>query len=170
MKNLKVPLMKQKTEISCGITALRMVLNYLGKNVSSKKIIKKVGGLKKDGVSTISLAEFANNVGFETEIYSFNNKLSKGKAKIKKPSKSTIIKFLRKNLPIILAVNSSILYNEKKSDKGHFIVITNYEKRKFWYNDPYNGKQHKIKEKYLISALNKNALNSSAYLLTLKKQ
>lgn len=97
MENLKVPLMKQKAENSCGITALRMVLNYLGKNVSLKKIIREVGGLKKYGISTINLTEFANNIGFETEVYSFNNKLSKGKAKIKKPTKSIIIKFLRKN-------------------------------------------------------------------------
>ncbi len=167
MKNLAVPLLKQN-KMTCGITALRMVLLYFGKNISSEEIIKKVGGIKKYGVRTIKLAEFAKNLGFKVYCYSYNKKLAKGKARIKKPSKLDIIKFLKKKLPVIISVRSFLLFNEEPSKAGHFIVITKYEKGRFWYNDPDDGKQHKIKEDELLFAWFNNILDSSAYLLVLQ--
>lgn len=169
MDKVKVPLLKQKTKLDCGIVALRMVLKYFKTDISSDKIIKSIKGIKKYGVRTIKLAEFAQGIDFKTEVYSYNRKLSHGKVKIRKPSKSIILNFLRKKLPVILAVNSSILYGKKKSEMGHFIVVSRYIDGKFWYNDPNDGKQHETEESKLMSALTANALNSSAYLLVLKK-
>lgn len=167
MQRLSVPLMKQG-KLECGPTALRMVLHYFGKEVSSKEIIKEIGGIKKYGVRTIKLADFAQKLGFKVYCYSYNNKLSKGKAEIKKPAKSGIIKFLKKKLPVIIAVRQFLLFNEEPSDMGHFIVITEYENGKFWYNDPEDGKLHQIKEDDLIFAWYNNILDSSAYLLVLQ--
>ncbi len=167
MKKLSVPLLKQ-TKSSCGVTSLRMVFQYFGKDVSSKKIIQKIGGLKKYGVKTIKLADFAEDFGFKIEAYSYNKKKAKGKAIIKKPSKTDIIKFLRKKLPVIIAVNAFILHNKGPLTMGHFIVITKYEKGKFWYNNPHDGKSHTIKEETLLFAWHNNILDSSAYLLVLK--
>lgn len=167
MKNLPVPLLKQG-KLECGPTALRMVLQYFGKKVSNMAIVKKIGGIKKYGVRTIKLADFAERLGFKVYCYSANRKLAKGEAKIKKPAKSDIIRFLKKKLPVIITVRQFLLYHEKPSDMGHFIVITKYENGQFWYNDPEDGKQHKIKEEDLMLAWLNNVSDSSAYLLVIQ--
>jgi len=167
MKRIPVPLLKQN-KMTCGPTALRMVISYFGKQVSEEEILQKIGGIKKFGVRTIKLADFAKSLGFKTYCYSYNKKLSKGKAEIKKPSKFDILKFLKKKIPVILSVRSFILFNKKPSNNGHFIIITKYEKGEFYYNDPNDGKKHKIKEADLLFAWYNHILDSSGYLLALR--
>lgn len=167
MQKLSIPLLKQG-KLECGPTALKMVLHYFDKGVSLNEIIKKIGGIKKDGVRTIKLADFAQKLGFKVYCYSYNKKLSKGKAEIKKPTKSDIIKFLKKKLPVIIGVRSFLLFNKEQSDMGHCIVITKYEKGTFYYNDPRDGKRHQIKESDLMFAWHNHVLDSSAYLLVLQ--
>ena len=167
MKRLSVPLLKQG-RLECGPTALRMVMAYFGKNVASKDVIKGVGGIKRYGVKTIELADFSRELGFKVTCYSSNRKLAKGRAKIKNPDKKDIIKFLDRRMPVIAAVRSHLLYNKRPSKMGHFLVITKYQKGKFWYNDPRDGLQHKIADNVLMGALIDNAKDSSAYLLVLE--
>lgn len=167
MQKLSVPLFKQN-KLQCGPTALRMVLYYFDKEISQDEIIRKIGGIKKYGVRTIKLSDFAQKLGLKTYCYSYNKKLSKGKAEIKKPAKSDIIKFLKKKLPVIITVRQFLLFDKEPSNLGHFIVITKYENGRFWYNDPEDGKLHKIKEDELMFAWFNNVLDSSAYLLTLQ--
>jgi ABC-type bacteriocin/lantibiotic exporter with double-glycine peptidase domain len=167
MKKLSVPLLKQG-KLECGPTALRMVLKYFDRDASLKEITRGTGGIKTTGVRTVKLADFAKSLGFKVECYSCNKKLAKGKAKIKKPSRYDIVKFLKKRLPVIIAVRSFLLFNKKPSKMGHFIVITKYEKGKFWYNDPKDGKGHVINEEDLMISWLDNSVDSSAYLLVLE--
>ncbi len=144
-----------------------MALKYFGKDIREDQIIRSVGGIKKYGVRTIKLAEFAKKLSFRIECLSYNRKLAKGKAKIKKPNKKDILKFLKKDIPVILAVRSSLLYGEKSSDNGHFIVVTSYKNGIFWYNDPHDGKRHQLAEEDLLFAWLNSVLDSSAYLLAI---
>ena len=123
---MKIRPLKQ-TKNTCGPTALKMVLEYYGYKISTKEIIKRVGGIKKYGVQTIKLAEFVKQLGFNIECLSYNKKLSKAQAKIKKPVISDILKHLSKKRPVILAVRSCVLFNKPKSSMGHFIVVTKYQ-------------------------------------------
>ena len=165
-KDMKIPLFKQKKN-TCGPTALRMVFKYFGRDVLEDQIIKSIGGIKKFGVRTVKLAEFAKKLGFKVECLSYNKKLAGDKAKIKKPNKKDVLKFLKKNIPVILSVRSFLLYDgdNKPSKAGHFIVITGYKNRTFWYNDPYGGKRRKVAEEDLLFTWFNNVLDSSAYLL-----
>ncbi|MBU0598079.1 C39 family peptidase, partial [Patescibacteria group bacterium] len=89
---------------------------------------------------------------------------------IKKPSIKDVKKFLKRKIPVILSVNSRILYNNlKQKITGHFIVITKYKNGIFWYNDPKDGRRHSIKEDDLIFAWHNNILDSSGYLLIIEK-
>ena len=169
MRNLSVPLLKQK-RLECGPTALRMVLHYFGEKVSSGEIIGKIGGIKRYGVRTIALADFAKRAGFKVECYSYNKRLAKGKAEVIRPDKTHILRFLKKRLPVIIAVRAFLLFDGEPTDMGHFIVITKYEKGRFWYNDPEDGKQHRIKENDLMFAWLNNVVDSSAYLLVLHQK
>ena len=169
MKNLPVPLLQQQQR-ACGPTALSMVLRYFGKNFSPLAIAKKTGGIKKYGVRTVRLADVAKEAGFNVHCYSYNQQLAQGKATFKKPIIKDLIKFLDRKLPIIIAVRSCILFNKKPSKRGHFIVITKYATGQFWYNDPADGKQHKISQDDLLFAWYNNVLDSSAYLLVLEQK
>ncbi|MBI4176452.1 MAG: C39 family peptidase [Candidatus Aenigmarchaeota archaeon] len=142
---MQVPVFRQGRK-ACGPAALRMVLAYYGERVTEKAIINAIGGVKSYGARTIALAEFARKMGFKTECLSYNKKMAKGMAKIRKPSKADILKHLRKNIP-------------------DFIVITGYKDGYFFYNDPDDGKRKRIKENDLLFAWHSNVLDSSAYLL-----
>jgi len=167
MKEILVPLVKQE-KLECGPTVLSGVLQYFGKMISPAEITRNIGGIKKYGVRTIKLADYARDLGFKIHCYSYNKKLSKGKAKLRRPNKEDIIKFLKKKIPVIIAVRAFILFNEEPSDMGHFIVVTKYQKGIFFYKDPVDGKLHKIKENDLMFALYNNALDSSAYFLVIE--
>ncbi|MBI4991645.1 MAG: peptidase C39 family protein [Candidatus Harrisonbacteria bacterium] len=173
MKNNKMEIklkIKPRTALknTCGPTSLRMVLSYYGIDAKEKEIIKAVGGLKKFGIRTIKLAQYAKKLGFKCECLSYEKKLSRGFAKIKKPDVNDILKFLKRGVPVIIAVNQYLLYGKGKDKKmGHFIVITGYKKDCFWYNDPWDGKLHKINLEDLKLAWYNNILDSSAYLLAI---
>ena len=165
---MNVPLFKQRRN-TCGPTSLRMMLAYFGRDIQESEIIKSVGGIKKYGVRTVKLAKFVKELGFKTECLSYNRKLAVGKAKIKKPNIGDILKYLKQKIPVIICVRCSLFYNciARPKDKGHFVVITGYKNNFFWYNDPYDGKRHKIKEGELVFAWFNNVLDSSAYLLAI---
>jgi ABC-type bacteriocin/lantibiotic exporter with double-glycine peptidase domain len=161
---VNVPLFKQKRK-TCGPTALRMVLAHHGHDIPSDDILLSIGGLKTHGVNTIDLAEFARAKGFKVECLSYNKKLAQGKAEIRMPSKTDILRHLGRNNPVILAVHSPILYGGKIWPQGHFIVLTGYKDGIFTYNDPSDGEIHEIDEEHLMFAWHNNVLDSSAYFL-----
>jgi len=166
MQKIKVPLIKQTKE-ACGPTALAMVLKYFDDKKPLQEIIKEVGGIKKFGVRTISLAKFSKKLGYKVHCYSYNVKLAKGQAKIVKPNKQLILKFLKKRLPVIIAVRTFLLNNTKYTRTGHFIVITKYQNGKFCFNDPHTAKERIINENDLMFAWYNNVMDSSAYMLVL---
>jgi uncharacterized protein YvpB len=89
--------------------------------------------------------------------------------KMKIPSLNVIKKFLDKKIPVVVAVKSAVLFEEKKDLKsGHYIVLTGYKNDKFYYNDPKYGKAKSISADKLIFALSTNVFDSSAYLLVVK--
>ncbi len=169
MKKIPVPLFKQ-THNACGPTSLKMVLKYFGKEISLSEIIKGVGGIKKFGVRSISLAAYSKKIGFKAYCFSYNAKMAKGQAEIIKPSKDLILKFLKKRLPVIIAVRTFLLRNQGYSKSGHFIVITKYENGIFWYNDPSFAKEFKIKENDLMFAWYNNVLKSTGYMLVIESK
>ena len=89
--------------------------------------------------------------------------------KMKMPPLNTIKKFLNKKLPVVVAVNSAVLFEKKINLKlGHYIVLTGYKNDKFCYNDQKFGKIKSISADKLIFALSNNVLDSSAYLLVIR--
>src|SRR3989338_6957138 len=165
MRKILVPLLKQ-TKSACGPTSLAMVLKYFKNEIPLKKIIKDVGDIKSYGVRTTALAKYAKKLGFNVYCFTYNDKIKN--AIQQKPSRNIIIKFLKKKLPVILAVRTFLLRNEKFSKGGHFIVITKYQGGKFWYNDPSSAKEHSIEENDLMFAWYNNVLDSSAHMLVLE--
>lgn len=168
MKKIDIPKYKQ-IPLACGPTCLKMIFSYHGLKLSLTEIIKKIGNLKKYGTKTVKLAELAKKLGFKIHCYSYEKKLAKDFCEIKIPDLEDIIKFLKQQIPVIIAVNMSILYNQKPSNKGHFVVINGYDKNVFFYIDPQDAKEHQISKNHLMFAWYNNVIGSTAYLLVIKK-
>ena len=131
--------------------------------LSRKKFINRTKALIKKEKKRIAIKELKSilrvlesNIGFKMEM----------------PSLKIMKKLLDKKIPVIVIVNSVILFEKKFGGKndldlGHFLVLTGYQKEKFYYNDPYYGKKCSISSDKLIFAMSNNALYSSAYLLAI---
>jgi uncharacterized protein YvpB len=90
---------------------------------------------------------------------------------IRIPSLDRYKGFLDRGLPVLLTVNSRILFENDtiKPGLGHYIVFTGYKNDVFYYNDPYDGLAKQIVADKLIFALSNNITSSSAYCLVLEK-
>ena len=67
-----LPTYQQSTKLSCGLAALRMVLEYYGVEKSEKEIARGVDGIKKYGTKSVDLGWYAKKLGFKVELLSFN--------------------------------------------------------------------------------------------------
>ncbi|GBE19956.1 MAG TPA: hypothetical protein ENG87_00210 [Candidatus Pacearchaeota archaeon] len=125
-----------------------------------KKLLQKKHSASNKAVLKTTIKLLENNADF----------------KIKMPSIDDIIKFLKKGIPVILAVNAKILFEVEKlqgfpkipNNMGHFIVLTGFVDDIFYYNCPYYGESKKISKDKLFFALSNNILDSSAYLIAVK--
>lgn len=124
-----------KTKQACGPACLAMVFRYYNDQKTLKEIIEGVDGVKSFGVRAINLAKYARKLDYQVDCYSYDEKMAKGQAKIIKPNKELILKYLRKHIPVIIAVRTHLLWNTEYSKAGHYIVITKYDRGMFWYND-----------------------------------
>lgn len=84
------------------------------------------------------------------------------------PNKKFIINYLEKKIPVIITVSSGVFF-ERKTDAGHFIVITGYDNGKFYYNDPAFGIKGEMDENKLLFSWYSNIIDTSAYLLAISK-
>jgi ABC-type bacteriocin/lantibiotic exporter with double-glycine peptidase domain len=124
---------------SCGITALKSILEYeLGKSPSIDDLIKigleNNAYIKGIGWKHKELAEIANNFGLKGKNLEWRN--LKPKEAFKK-----ILKFFPKN-PIM----ASVFKNFNPKNNGHFIVLTGFENNKIYYNETASKKREEIKK------------------------
>jgi len=84
---LKVTPYKQKDELSCGPTCLRMVLAYYGLKVTEEEIVKSAGGIKKDyykGILATDLGLAVEKFGLGVALFSYNTYIMDPTDKTKK--------------------------------------------------------------------------------------
>lgn len=114
---LKVPLIKQKYKIGCGLAAMSMVYKYFGGKISERKISKEIGGLTKWGSFAVEHALMAQKLGFDVTCHSYNLEyfepadIKLSRAKLIKKTKTLIQKekrtFNKRKLKGILRVLKS---------------------------------------------------------------
>lgn len=122
---------------SCGIAALKMVMDFLRKednaNLSAMKLIRmgiKKNGYGKNGWTHSALVEIAKDFGISARQKEFKKNPNLGCR--------LLIKSLRRNLPVLV----SAVKNFRETDKFHIVLLTgikinNFGKVKgFFYHDP----------------------------------
>jgi hypothetical protein len=127
--------------------------------LSRKELIKKTGELIKKENRQYNIRELKSILKVLRSDVSYEMRI---------PTLNSIKKFLDKRIPVVVAVNSAVLFEKKKDLRwGHFLALTGYEKNRFYYNDPH-GIKGTISDEKLIFALSNNVFDSSAYLLVIK--
>lgn len=127
--------------------------------LSRNELIEKVGELDMK----------AKKIDEKNLIHSLHEFLKLGgNFKIEFPDKRLIINYLERKIPVIISVSSGAFF-ERKTDAGHFIVITGYDNGKFCYNDPAFGIKGEMDENKLLFSWYSNIIDTSAYLLAISK-
>jgi len=167
---MRVTTCKQERKSSCGAAALRMAFLARGKDLSEREIIRKLGGLRSYGTKLVIMAKVARELDFKTECFSYDKKEAGKDVVWKEPRRADLKTQLAKRRVVIVPVRAALFYNEPAQKmKGHFIVVTKYDKGIIYYNDPHDGKQYKTNEDHFLLAWYHVAVGSSAYLLLIYK-
>ncbi len=168
----KVPFYLQKNKMTCGITAIKMVLEYYGKKYSEEELEETIKlseeQKNKVGIATLQLALITTKLGFKTKLYTKNDELpfkkiekdyekkileayktlKEKKVIIKKTlTLKEILEYLKKDIiPIVLIDWNTII--QKKGYQGHFVTITGYDEENIIIHnqDSKEGKNIKIKK------------------------
>lgn len=159
--DLAVYAFRQGFKVSCFTNNLKLFGPHFGK-LSNEKLIRKLQSLLKKtrknfdrGVllSTVRLLKSDVNWVFDY------------------PKLKIIRNFLKKRAPVLVSVNWCALRQTRDDITiGHFIVINGFERDKFFYLDPGDGKEHQISADQLIFAISNNVLDSSAYMIAIEEQ
>jgi len=116
---IKVPFYKQTTEKNCGPVALKMALEFLGKQFSVEEIEKAANTKEKESVFTIQLAIAARRLGFNAEFYSKNLRLNEESLKLE---------FYKKNTSLVSKdIDNFLKEAEKLGVKSYKRQVTNEE-------------------------------------------
>lgn len=181
MIKLNLPKFKQDDRPSCGPTALRMVLTYLGKNVSLEELYD-IGGVKEDeSFSTLDLGIVAKKLGFgvnyytrqlnisqeDFELYSSitSESLERYREKIKEAKKlkvnclekrlnlTEILQKLDDGRSLISVVDwNRVEPNYSLTWAGHDIVLCGYSSRNIFFINPHDGNEHRMARRVYNSA------------------
>ncbi|TSC96611.1 MAG: Uncharacterized protein Athens071426_172 [Parcubacteria group bacterium Athens0714_26] len=132
-QHLHIKIKKWRSK-ACGIVCLAMLFEYFGKKISPNEILKK--GLKLNG--------YLENIGWRHKVlveiakhYDFMGKnLDWSEIDAKIAFRKTLI-YLNK-YPIMVSIHNS--FNPSRG--GHLVVLTKFNGKKVFYNDPdsYNVK------------------------------
>ena len=160
-----VPYFKSKTDTDCGPLALKMVMAYLGKNISVEEISKEEKQLKSGMVWASGIARASKIFGFNTKIISTSNfdledddinyynqhTDEKGKKILRELNKEIkklgveiiekdisleeLLSYLTKDSIPIVLVNWFVLAGIE-GYSGHFLPVTGYDSENIYVHNP----------------------------------
>lgn len=121
MKRIRIPYFYQKTDYTCGPTAMQMAMEFFHKHISQKRLAQAMHTSKKYGTSHSSMIRAAQ----KAKLYSYVNEQS---------TIHEIKHFIHLNIPVIVD------FIEPTGEEGHYAVVSGYTKNALVLNDPWNGK------------------------------
>lgn len=161
---LKVPFFQQTTPLNCGPAALKMVLDYFGRDMDIKFLEERTGIKEGKGISTIQIATAAASLGFKTDFFSkhilFNEENLKHEfyqkyaqenqsEKWVKEAKAAgvniqertlslgeLLGFVKKDsVPIILLDWNIVKERKEKGYQGHFVPVVGYDEENIYIHN-----------------------------------
>ena len=123
---LPVGTYRQTSVWTCGPTALKIVLNYFGKDLSESYLAKLSKTTKSGGTNPSDLVKVAKQFG----LYA-------------KDKQNLTVLEVKKNIKSGNLIIANYQYTPKFGD-GHYAVIIGYDKNKFILSDPANDSGYVI--------------------------
>lgn len=123
---IRVPLTRQATSYTCGVSALQSVLGYWGEAHREDELAKACKSNYQQGTAYQRIAKYAQSQGFKVDIRK-QMKLQELKA------------LLDQKLPVICLIQAwperSVDYAKDWED-GHYVVAIGYDDSRMYFMDP----------------------------------
>ncbi len=123
---IRVPLTRQSTSYTCGVSALQSVLGYWGDEQREDVLSKACKSDKKIGTAYQRIADYARSRGFDVDI---RKDMHLGDLK----------GLLDKRQPVICLIQAwpeREVNFSKDWDDGHYVVAVGYDSEKMYFMDP----------------------------------
>jgi len=126
---LRLPLVRQATNYTCGVAALQSVLSYYGEDVREDVLSKALRANRSQGTARIQIEKYAGKHGYEFESH-------------ENMDVQALKKLLDERKPVICLIQAwpdkPVDYVNDWSD-GHYVVAAGYDERNFYFMDPSVG-------------------------------
>lgn len=126
VKNLiRLPLTRQDTDYTCGVTALQSILGYYGIDKRLDELSAAAKANPEEGTSYKNIANYATSQGFDVNIRT-NMTLDELKGYIDK----------RKPVLVLIQAWTESHYAADRDEDGHYVVAIGYDKNNVYFMDP----------------------------------
>jgi ABC-type bacteriocin/lantibiotic exporter with double-glycine peptidase domain len=123
---IRLPLTRQATSYTCGISALQSVLAYYGDEFREDDLSRKLKANHREGTAYARIAKFSREHGYHVDIH-------------KDMSLPDLKALLDSKLPVICLVQAwaerPMDYREAWSE-GHYVVAVGYNAENIYFMDP----------------------------------
>lgn len=128
VKNLiRVPLTRQDTDYTCGITALQSILGYYQIDKRLDMLAAEIKPTSQDGTSYLNMANYAASLGLKVSMRT-----------------GMTLEELKKHIdqkePVLLAIqawsDTKGSYGSYQSEDGHYVVAVGYDENNVYFMDP----------------------------------
>lgn len=124
---IRVPLARQDTDYTCGVTALQSILGYYGIDKRLDELSAAAKSNPEAGTRYINIANYAKSQGFAVNIRT-NMTLDELKG------------YIDKRQPVLVVIQawaeSKSSYLSNQNEDGHYVVAIGYDKNNFYFMDP----------------------------------
>jgi predicted double-glycine peptidase len=123
---IRVPLIRQSTDYTCGVAALQALLAYYGQDVREDLLSKALHAQHKSGTRYKNIANYAQQHGLSVKIW-------------KEMSVDELRQSLKAGHPVLCLIQA---WPDKKTDfaldwdDGHYVVAVGFDDQKFVFMDP----------------------------------
>jgi len=123
---IRVPLTRQATDYTCGVSALQSLLAYYGDEVREDNLSRLLKSNPEEGTSYLRIAEYARQQKYHVELF-------------KHMGMKKLRQCIDKGLPVICLIQA---WADERVDyagdwkDGHYVVAIGYDDRRVYFMDP----------------------------------
>lgn len=127
---LRVPLVRQATDYTCGVAALEAVLAYYGVEAREDKLSRELHSNSRIGTAHQQIERVARSKGLTVETH-------------RNLSLDDLRRELDRGHPVICCMQAwtgkfvtGLEFWDKDWDDGHYVVVAGYDQKSFYFMDP----------------------------------
>ena len=130
---IRIPLLAQSRDYTCGVSSLRSVLLYYGEEYSDRELIAALGSNPRNGTSYRSILRFANRTFADPHKRNFRMR------KVTGMTADDLRRQIYLGRPVILSLQAwgkPGVDLRRQWDEGHYAVAVGYDENNIYFMDP----------------------------------